>query len=148
MERVQKGSLENQFDLPGSRSPPRGFQTRVLARTSKGRKAMPNENRKDPANTADQILGSRVLQLRLARNIDLTQLADALETDHLTYARMERGEVRISAEQIVSIAETLDIDVSTVFGAQPSDKNITALRRQMPERLSSLLDAYKRSNPL
>lgn len=52
----------------------------------------------------------RIKQLREERQMPQRQLASALEIDTATYSKIEKGDRRVKAEQIVIIAEKLQAD--------------------------------------
>ena len=52
----------------------------------------------------------RIKQIREEQQIPQRQLAAALEIDTATYCKIEKGERRVKAEQVVIIADLLKID--------------------------------------
>lgn len=64
----------------------------------------------------------RIRQLREARQMPQRKLAAALEIDTATYSKIEKGERRVKAEQIVIIADILKADKEELLALWLADQ--------------------------
>ncbi|MDD4575205.1 MAG: helix-turn-helix transcriptional regulator [Bacteroidales bacterium] len=64
----------------------------------------------------------RIRQLREEGQMPQRQLAAALEIDTATYSKIEKGERRVKAEQIVIIAEVLGADKEELLALWLADQ--------------------------
>ena len=69
---------------------------------------------------------ARIKQLREERQMPQRQFAAALEIDTATYCKIEKGERRVKAEQIVVIADLLKTDKDELLALWLADQ-ITAV---------------------
>jgi transcriptional regulator with XRE-family HTH domain len=67
----------------------------------------------------DVEVGRKIKELRLARGLSQTTLADALGITYQQFAKYERGVNRISAAQIHLLAHVLDCPISAFFDGLP-----------------------------
>lgn len=67
------------------------------------------------ANTIDLHVGARLTRIRDYEKLSLDQLADQIEIDALTLARMEAGQERIGAALMQALATALDVPISAFF---------------------------------
>jgi len=68
----------------------------------------------------------RIKQLREERQMPQRQFAAALEIDTATYCKIEKGERRVKAEQIVIIADLLKTDKDELLALWLADQ-VTAV---------------------
>lgn len=68
----------------------------------------------------------RIKQLREERQMPQRQFAAALEIDTATYCKIEKGERRVKAEQVVVIADLLRIDKDELLALWLADQ-VTAV---------------------
>ncbi|GHT51729.1 hypothetical protein AGMMS49982_09930 [Bacteroidia bacterium] len=68
----------------------------------------------------------RIEQLREKRQLPQRKLATALEIDTATYCKIEKGERRVKAEQVVIIAELLKTDKEELLALWLADQ-VTAV---------------------
>jgi transcriptional regulator with XRE-family HTH domain len=64
----------------------------------------------------------RIKQLREERQMPQRQFAAALEIDTATYCKIEKGERRVKAEQVVVIAKLLETDKDELLALWLADK--------------------------
>ncbi len=64
----------------------------------------------------------RIKQLREERQMPQRQFAAALEIDTATYSKIEKGERRVKAEQVVIIAELLKTDKNELLALWLADQ--------------------------
>lgn len=67
-----------------------------------------------------------IKQIRKDRQMPQRQLAAALEIDTATYSKIEKGERRVKAEQVVIIADTLKADKEELLALWLADQ-VTAV---------------------
>lgn len=68
----------------------------------------------------DVEVGRKIKELRLARGLSQTALADALGITYQQFAKYERGVNRISAAQIHLLAHVLDYPITMFFDGLPA----------------------------
>jgi transcriptional regulator with XRE-family HTH domain len=64
----------------------------------------------------------RIKQLREERQMPQRQFAAALEIDTATYCKIEKGERRVKAEQVVVIAKLLETDKDELLALWLADQ--------------------------
>ena len=64
----------------------------------------------------------RIKQLREERQMPQRQFAAALEIDTATYCKIEKGERRVKAEQVVIIADLLETDKDELLALWLADQ--------------------------
>ncbi len=72
----------------------------------------------------------RIKQLREERKMPQRQLAAALEIDTATYCKIEKGERRVKAEQVVVIAELLQTDKEELLALWLADQIPTSIANE------------------
>ena len=75
-------------------------------------------------------LGIKVRQLREQKGLLLRQIAAALEVDTALVSKIERGERKASKEQIMKIAELLEINPDELLVIWLSDKIVDMLQEE------------------
>lgn len=68
----------------------------------------------------DIAVGRKIKELRLARGLSQTILADALGVTYQQFAKYERGMNRVSAAQIHIISQILDFPIANFFENLPT----------------------------
>jgi len=89
----------------------------------------------DPPNAIDLHVGSRVQKVRLFRNIDIAQMAHALNMKPEQLARYEAGHERFPSECLLRLCRTLKTTPAFIFSglfASPSAEAGTAAPTSMP----------------
>jgi transcriptional regulator with XRE-family HTH domain len=74
--------------------------------------------------------GIKVRQLREQKGLLLRQIAAALEVDTALVSKIERGERKASKEQIIKIAELLEINPDELLVIWLSDKIVDMLQEE------------------
>ncbi|OSN08379.1 transcriptional regulator [Lonsdalea britannica] len=70
-------------------------------------------------------IGNRVRQLRIAKNMKVAELADAVGVDAANISRLETGKQKQFTEQTLSrIAQALSVDVSALFTSYQNDNTV------------------------
>jgi transcriptional regulator with XRE-family HTH domain len=72
----------------------------------------------------------RIKQLREERQLPQRKLATTLDIDTATYCKIEKGERRVKAEQIVVIAELLQTDKEELLALWLADQVITVVENE------------------
>jgi len=73
-----------------------------------------------PSNTATEAdLGARVREIRKARNWKLQDLADRTGLAVSTISKMERGEISLTYDRFMRLAQGLGMDVGELFSCDP-----------------------------
>lgn len=67
-------------------------------------------------------MGERIAQLRKARNLTQTQLAEALGVTQQTAQAYEAGSRRIPVSALPTVARTLSVSLMELFGEDQQDK--------------------------
>lgn len=68
------------------------------------------------ADPVDVTVGTRIRFTRKMRNISQQALAEAIGVSFQQVQKYERGANRVSASMLVRIADTLEVDISDLFG--------------------------------
>ena len=89
----------------------------------------------------------RIKQLREERQMPQRQLAAALEIDTATYCKIEKGERRVKAEQVVIIADLLKTDKDELLAFWLADQ-VTAVVVDEKKVADKALSIAKRKNKL
>jgi transcriptional regulator with XRE-family HTH domain len=69
----------------------------------------------------------RIKQLREERQLPQRKLATTLDIDTATYCKIEKGERRVKAEQVVIIADLLDADKDELLALWLADQISTVV---------------------
>ncbi|MBQ6637830.1 MAG: helix-turn-helix transcriptional regulator [Lachnospiraceae bacterium] len=83
----------------------------------------------------NEILGSRIKEIRNARNLTQEQIADTIGMSRQRYARIERGENSVTLENLSAIAKVLDVTVGDI--TRVLDESTPVAYRSGPEGESS-----------
>lgn len=67
------------------------------------------------ATEVDQTVGARIAALRKARGLSQTALGDVVGVTFQQIQKYEKGQNRVGASRLQSIAKVLDVPVSTLF---------------------------------
>ena len=68
------------------------------------------------------IFGNRIKTLREEKQIPQRQLASVLEIDTATYCKIEKGDRRAKREQVIVLAELLEVDSKELIRLWSADK--------------------------
>lgn len=68
------------------------------------------------ADPVDVTVGTRIRFTRKLRNLSQQTLAEAIGVSFQQVQKYERGSNRVSASMLVRIADTLDVEISDLFG--------------------------------
>ena len=91
-------------------------------------------------------LGLRIKELRLAKNLKQGQVADMLNMERSNFTRIESGKQRPNDENLLKIAQILDVEIKDLFdfehtkGNQDLISEIIEKLNNHPERIK---DFYK-----
>jgi transcriptional regulator with XRE-family HTH domain len=69
----------------------------------------------------------RIKQLREERQLPQRKLATTLDIDTATYCKIEKGERRVKAEQVVIIADLLNTDKDELFALWLADQVVAVV---------------------
>jgi transcriptional regulator with XRE-family HTH domain len=85
-----------------------------------------------------RFIGRRIAELRIAREITQEQLAEKSEVDARYLQRIEAGEINLTVDTLVRIANVLRVEIGALFGADvpPSRARVapSSLRNAGPRR--------------
>lgn len=68
------------------------------------------------------IFGDKIKMQRIEKQITQRQLAAAIEIDTATYCKIEKGDRRAKREQVMTLANLLEIDTKELFRLWSADK--------------------------
>jgi len=68
------------------------------------------------------IFGNKIRAFREAKQIPQRQLASALEIDTATYCKIEKGDRRAKREQVIVLADLLEVDSKELICLWSADK--------------------------
>jgi len=68
------------------------------------------------------IFGNKIRTLREEKQIPQRQLAAALEIDTATYCKIEKGDRRAKREQVITLADLLEVDSKELIRLWSADK--------------------------
>lgn len=66
------------------------------------------------------MLGEKIEKIRKIKGISQEYIASKLSISQNAYSKMERGEIKITAQHIPLICDLLEIDPNTLFNFEPS----------------------------
>ncbi|MBN0451993.1 helix-turn-helix transcriptional regulator, partial [Pseudomonas aeruginosa] len=70
-------------------------------------------------------IGSRIRQLRLAKNIKIAELAEAVGVDAANISRLETGKQKQFSEQTLNrLAQALSVSVPDLFTSDENDTTV------------------------
>lgn len=73
-------------------------------------------------------IGSRIRQLRLAKNIKIAELAEAVGVDAANISRLETGKQKQFSEQTLNrLAQALSVSVPDLFTSDENDTTVYSL---------------------
>ncbi|MFW5721402.1 MAG: helix-turn-helix domain-containing protein [Bacteroidota bacterium] len=68
------------------------------------------------------IFGNKIRMQRIEKRITQRQLAAAIEIDTATYCKIEKGDRRAKREQVITLANLLEIDMKELIRLWTADK--------------------------
>jgi transcriptional regulator with XRE-family HTH domain len=86
----------------------------------------------------------RIKQLREERQLPQRKLATTLDIDTATYCKIEKGERRVKAEQVVVIAELLQADKDELLALWLADQ-VTAVVKDEQKVAGKALEIAKKN---
>lgn len=92
-----------------------------------------------------ELLGSRIKELRNARNFTQEQIADQVGVSRQKYARIESGTNNITLEILSKIAEVLDVtvgDITKVLDEMPAVVYRAGSENASSEKIFEMLDLF------
>lgn len=93
-------------------------------------------------NNIKFLFGKRIRELRLAKSLSQEKLGELCGLDRTYISSVERGHRNVSLENISSIAEALNVNISDVFKGIPSNYTEDILRKWKltAEELTAIVD--------
>ena len=82
-------------------------------------------------------IGSRLRRLRKERNLTQAELARQIGIQQSDLSRMEKGEYRVSLDNLFKILAVFDVQIADFFGARPRPE--TAVQRPLSHEDMQLL---------
>lgn len=76
----------------------------------------------DRYNKEIKLLGERLKQIRIHRNMIQLDLAEAIGMDRSEISKMENGKQNVEFNTLVRLAEALQVNLSDFFTASPEIK--------------------------
>ena len=105
--------------------------------------------------TVNKIIGERIRQLRALRGLSQDNMADEIGMSAGNFGKIERGEIDVSASNLIQIAKVLGVSVSDFFEDKPitplSDKKIEygyATKEELSEVAKALQSLAEQINNL
>ena len=97
------------------------------------------------------IFGNKIRTLREVKQIPQRQLAAALEIDTATYCKIEKGDRRAKREQVIILADLLEVDSKELIRLWSADKvyDIIAEEEEATQILNVVAESivqYKRKS--
>jgi transcriptional regulator with XRE-family HTH domain len=89
------------------------------------------------------IFGNKIRTLREEKQIPQRQLAAALEIDTATYCKIEKGDRRAKREQVITLANLLEVDSKELIRLWSADKVYDIIAEE--EEATQILDVVAES---
>lgn len=93
----------------------------------------------------NELLGSRIKALRIAKNLTQEQVADQIGVSRQKYARVESGTNSITLDILSKVAEILDVtvgDITRVLDETPVVAYRTGGTEASSEKIFDMLDLF------
>ena len=93
----------------------------------------------------NELLGSRIKTLRMAKNFTQEQLADRIGVSRQKYARLENGVGSITLDILSKVAEVLDVtvgDITRVLDEEPVIAYRTGEEEGSSDTIFAMLDLF------
>ena len=93
----------------------------------------------------NQLLGSRIKELRSAANFTQGQIADQIGISRQKYARIENGTNNVTLEVLAQIAKVLDVqvaDITRVLDESPAIAYRSGDVSGSTEKITEMLDLF------
>jgi len=90
-------------------------------------------------------VGARLRMLRKGRHLTQTELARQIGIQQSDLSRMEKGEYRVSLDNLFKILGAFDLEISDFFGDQPEPAN--AMSRPLSHEDMQLLHLLRELSP-
>lgn len=91
-------------------------------------------------------LGLRIRELRLAKNIKQSEMADMLNMERSNFTRIEIGRQRPNDDNLEKIAGLLDVEIKDLFDfehKQPKENLISEIIDKLQNNPARIEDVYK-----
>lgn len=89
------------------------------------------------------IFGDKIRMQRVEKRITQRQLAAAIEIDTATYCKIEKGDRRAKREQVITLANLLEIDTKELIRLWSADKVYDIIAEE--EEATQILDVVAES---
>ncbi len=86
-----------------------------------------------------QLLGKRILELRLSRGMTQQQIAEKMNIDQRTFSRIENG-MNFPLRNLTNLAEALQVDLTELFNFHHLDLNINDMKNIIKNEIDKLKD--------
>jgi transcriptional regulator with XRE-family HTH domain len=101
--------------------------------------------RSGPANSQLATIGGRLRRLRKERNLTQAELARQIGIQQSDLSRMEKGEYRVSLDNLVRILKALDLQIADFFAGQAESQ--AAVQRPLSHEDMQLLHMLRELSP-
>jgi transcriptional regulator with XRE-family HTH domain len=101
--------------------------------------------RNGPANSQVATIGGRLRRLRKERNLTQAELARQIGIQQSDLSRMEKGEYRVSLDNLVRILKALDLQIADFFAGQAESQ--AAVQRPLSHEDMQLLHMLRELSP-
>lgn len=98
-----------------------------------------------PANSQIAAIGGRLRRLRKERNLTQAELARQIGIQQSDLSRMEKGEYRVSLDNLVRILKALDLQIADFFAGQTESQ--AAVQRPLSHEDMQLLHMLRELSP-
>jgi len=102
-------------------------------------------NRSDAMSRLDTFLGNRICLIRQSKGRSTYELAEALGTEPVDLRRIERGEIRISAELVAKIADVLEVTIAKLFAQSDVVSDTQLLLEDIPQPIAILVEELRKT---
>lgn len=89
-------------------------------------------------NNFNKKLGLRIRELRLAKGIKQSELADMLDMERSNLTRIESGKQRPNDDNLIKLANIFEVEIKDIFDFEHTVKTQTQLLNEITKNLKSL----------
>lgn len=97
--------------------------------------------------TGDEQIGERIKKLRKKRGYSQNEMAEKFDCKRQTYAKIENGTRKLSAEEFVHLCNILECDIGYLFGEYPTIRRVTADIQEQTGLSEKAILALQNMNP-
>ena len=90
----------------------------------------------------NELLGSRIKALRIAKNLTQEQVADQIGVSRQKYARVESGTNSITLDILSKVAEILDVTVGDITRVLDETPVVAYRTESSSEKIFDMLDLF------